>query len=138
MMAKEVARQPQEAGKSIGRFLLTSWPEEVAVPRGDRVAIFVNTNFPEKVGEALAKGVEELALGSKAHLYLIGTEFELEKIKSPKHNIATLARKFKERGGETRVFDVCLSCKGLSKTQGFSTRDLFQVLRESDRLEVLD
>lgn len=138
MMAKAAAKQPQEAGKSIGRFLLTSWPDEVAVPRGDRVAIFVNTNFPDKVGEALAKGVEELALGSKAHIYLIGTELDLGNVKSPKHNIAALARKFKERGGETHIFDVCLSCKGLSAAQGFSTRDLFQVLRDSDRLEVLD
>lgn len=136
-MSKSLAAE-KRAGDSISRFLLTSWPEEVAVPRGDRVAIFVNTNFPDRVGEALARGVEELALGSKAHIYLIGTELNLERIKSPKHNIPLLLKKFRERGGQTHVFDVCLSCKGLSAVQGFSTRDLFQVLRDSDRLEVID
>lgn len=137
-MDKAVAAEKKSAGESIGRFLLTSWPENAAVPRGDRVAIFVNTNFPDKLGEALAKGVEELALGSKAHLYLIGTDLGIEKIRSPKHNIPALLKKFRERGGETHTFDVCLTCKGLSPAEGFSTRDLFQVLRESDRLEILD
>jgi hypothetical protein len=137
-MARAAAKEPPEAGRSIGRFLLTSWPEEVAIPRGDRVAIFVNTNFPDKLGDALVKGVEELAAGSKAHLYLIGTDLDVERIKSPRHNIAALLKKFRERGGETHIFDVCLTCKGLSPAQGFSTRDIFQILRESDRLEILD
>lgn len=137
-MSRAAAKEPAEAGRSIGRFLLTSWPEEVAIPRGDRVAIFVNTNLPDKLGEALERGIEELALGSKAHLYLIGTELDPSKIRSPGRNIPVLLKKFRARGGETRTLDICFTCKGLSPAQGFSTRDLFQVLRDSDRLEILD
>lgn len=136
-MGKAAAKK-SEVGDAIGRFLLTPMPEEVAFPRGDRVAFFVNTNFPEKVGEALSRGIAERQLGSQAHLYLIGTQLDLEKIQSDKYNIPALLRKFRERGGETHVFDICLTCKGLAAAEGFSTKDLFQILRSSDRIEMLD
>ncbi len=102
-----------------------------------KLGIIITQTDPETVFNALRLALYSLEQRDNVRIFLSGKGVDIDKIEDPKFDVATLAQKILDAGGE---FLACGSCLKLRNSEGsdicpLSTlKDHYEIVRDSDRL----
>ncbi len=102
-----------------------------------KVGILISQAEPETVFNALRLANYSLKQGDIVRIFLVGKGVELDKISDAKFNVPEQAQAVLNAGGQ---FLACGTCLKLRASEGSemcplsSLKDLYEIIRDSDRL----
>ncbi len=104
-----------------------------------KFGIIVNTNDPETAWNALRLGIESLAAGNEATIFLLGSGIEIENLKNETFDVAGALKKFLNGGGSPLACGSCLELRHQeARVCSISTMSqLVEMISDSDKVVTL-